>query len=169
LAKRLNVQHIAAGDVLRAEVAAETPLGRKVADLMERGDLVPDGLIVELLMPQILAAARAGGYLVDGFPRTLEQAQQARPIAAAEGAEPHAVIYLDVPEDELMRRLLARAQIEGRADDNEETVMNRLRVFDQATKPLVDYYRGRGLLRSVNAARSEDDVTDEILAVLPPE
>jgi adenylate kinase len=166
LAARLGLEHLAAGDLLRAEVEKGTPLGRRVADMMQRGELVPDAVIISLLMPRVLAASAAKGYLLDGFPRSLEQAQEARKLAELAEAGPDAVVYLDAPREELVRRILHRAQIEGRADDNPETVTNRLRVFDEATRPLVDYYRGRGLLHVVNADQHEDEVTDDILAAL---
>lgn len=166
LARRFGIEHLAAGDLLRAEVAAGSPLGRQVEQLMTKGDLVPDSVVVELLMPKVLAASRAGGYLLDGFPRSLEQAIEGRQMAEVEGAGPDAVIYLDVPPDELIRRILARADREGRSDDNPDTVANRLRVFEETTRPLVDHYRERGLLHVIDANRSEDDVTDAIIAEL---
>jgi len=166
LATRLGIEHLAAGDLLRAEVRQGTPLGRQVADIMQRGELVPDLVILSLLMPRVLAAAEASGYLLDGFPRSVEQAREARKLAAQAGAGPDAVVYLDAPREELVRRILARAGVEGRADDNPETVENRLRVFDEATAPLVDHYRDRGLLHVVDAGQDEDAVTAEILREL---
>jgi len=166
LAERLGIEHLAAGDLLRAEVENQTPLGRQVSDIMQRGELVPDVVILSLLMPRVLAAAENHGYLLDGFPRSVEQAREARKLAQQAGAGPDAVIYLDAPRDELVRRILARAEVEGRADDNPETVENRLRVFDEATAPLVDHYRERGLLHVVNAAQHEDEVTADILREL---
>lgn len=166
LASELGLEHIAAGDLLRSEVAAQTPLGRQVSQFMERGDLVPDIVIISLLMPKVLAAAQRNGYLLDGFPRSVEQAVEARRLAEKSGAGPDAVIYLDVPRAELVRRILGRAAVEGRADDNPETVANRLQVFDEATRPLVAYYRDRGLLHVVNADQDEDAVTDAIVAAL---
>jgi adenylate kinase len=166
LAERLGIEHLAAGDLLRAEVAKDTPLGKRVADMMRRGDLVPDAVIISLLMPRVLAANDARGYLLDGFPRSVEQAVEARKLAELGGAAADAAIYLDAPREELVRRILARAEIEGRPDDNPETVTNRLKVFDEATRPLVEYYRERGLLHVVNAAQDEDAVTREILAAL---
>lgn len=163
LASRLGVEHIAAGDLLRAEVKAQTPLGQEVAELLERGDLVPDETIIELVLPRVVAAAKSGGYLLDGFPRTVDQAVEARNLAEQSGAAPDAVVYLDVPREELVRRILHRAQQQGRADDNERTVANRLQVFDEATRPLVDYYRERGLLHMIDAAREADTVTTAIL------
>jgi adenylate kinase len=166
LAERLGIEHLAAGDLLRAEVDNDTPLGRQVADLMHKGDLVPDEVIMDLLMPRVVAASAANGYLLDGFPRSVEQAVEARKLAQLADASPNAVIYLDAPREELSRRILARADVEGRADDNPDTVANRLKVFDEATHPLVEYYRGRGLLQVVNANQDEDAVTAEIMAAL---
>jgi adenylate kinase len=136
---------------------------------MARGDLVPDQVVIDLLLPKVLAAARSGGYLLDGFPRSVEQAVEARKLADQADAGPDAVVYLDVPRAELMRRILARAETEGRADDNERTVANRLHVFEEATRPLVDYYRERNLLHVVDAAQEEDAVTAAILAALDGE
>jgi adenylate kinase len=166
LAAHLKLEHIAAGDLLRTEVESGTEIGQRAAALMQRGDLVPDDLIISLVMPKVVAAAHANGYLLDGFPRSVEQAVETRRLAAQVGAAPDAVVYLEAPRDELVRRILARAKVEGRPDDNPETVSNRLHVFDEATRPLVDYYRGRGLLHVVNAAQSEDDVEREIVAAL---
>jgi adenylate kinase len=166
LAARLGLEHLAAGDLLRAEVENGTPLGKQVADMMRRGELVPDAVIISLLMPRVLAASETNGYLLDGFPRSVEQALEARKLAELAGAGPDAVIYLDAPPDELVRRILRRAEVEGRADDNPETVMNRLRVFDEATHPLVDHYRERGLLHVIDAAQDEDAVTRDILEAL---
>jgi adenylate kinase len=166
LAARLNLEHLAAGDLLRAEVENETPIGREAAALMQRGDLVPDNVIMGLVMPRVLAASDADGYLLDGFPRSVDQAVEARKLADTAGAGPDAVIYLDAPREELVRRILARAETEGRADDNLETVTNRLRVFAEATRPLVDYYRERGLLHLVNADQDEAAVEQDILRAL---
>lgn len=166
LARRLGLEHLAAGDLLRAEVENDTPLGRRVADMMRRGDLVPDAVIISLLMPRVLAAAEDHGYLLDGFPRSVEQAIEARKLAELGGASADAAIYLDAPREELVRRILARAEIEGRPDDNPETVSNRLKVFDEATSPLIEYYRGRGLLHVIDANQDEDAVTQDILKAL---
>lgn len=163
LATRFGIEHIAAGDLLRAEVAAQTSLGREAQLIMQRGELVPDGVILDLILPKVLAASDRKGYVLDGFPRSVDQAVAARKLAEEGGASPDAVLYLDAPREELVRRIMGRAQAEGRSDDNHETVANRLRVFAEATEPLVDYYRGRGILRVIDAAQAEDDVTAAIL------
>jgi adenylate kinase len=166
LSQRFGLVHIAAGDLLRAEVDAGTPIGNKVSSYLDRGELVPDDVIIELLMPVITKSVEGNGYVLDGFPRSVGQALVARGLAEEAGATPDAVIYLEATRDELVRRILARAEVEGRSDDTEEVIHNRLQVFDEATLPLVDYYRGRGLLRVVDANRSEDEVTAEILAAV---
>lgn len=166
LAEQLSIEHIAAGDLLRAEVAAGTELGRQVADLVKRGELVPDQLVIDIVKPRMIDAQSRRGYLLDGFPRSVVQAKEARKFAEEEGMLADAVIYLDAPRPELITRVLARAKILGRLDDTPETIENRLHVFDEATRPLIDYYRNRGLLHIVNANRSADEVTDEIISVL---
>ncbi len=162
LARERGWTHIATGDLLRAEVNAGSELGRRVEQIMTRGDLVGDDLMIELVMPKVRAAADTGGYVLDGFPRSVAQAEEARKLVSETNARPDVVLYLDVPHDELVRRILERAQVEGRSDDNEQTVANRLRVFDDATLPLIDFYRGRGLLAAVNGAQSPDEVAAAI-------
>jgi adenylate kinase len=166
LAQQLKLEHLAAGDLLRAEVEQESEIGLQVKDLMSRGELVPDSVIIDLLMPRVIAAGAGNGYLLDGFPRSVEQAVEARRLADTAGVGADAAIYLDAPREELVRRILARAEVEGRTDDNPETVATRLRVFDEATSPLVDYYRERHLLHVINADQDEDRVTADILAAL---
>jgi adenylate kinase len=166
LAERLHLDHIAVGDLLRAEVEAGSELGTEVAGLMKRGELVPDQIIIDLLQPRLEAAAQDNGFLLDGFPRTVQQAQVARDMAEQGGFLADAAVYLDAPRAELVKRILARAEVEGRADDTPEVIEARLRVFDEATKPLVDYYRQRGVLQVVDADRDPDAVTEDIVRIL---
>lgn len=166
LAAELGLDHIAVGDLLRAEVEAGSPLGRRVADFMRRGDLVPDEVILDLLRPRLQAAAEQRGFLLDGFPRTMQQAQEAKQMAEQEGFLADAAIYLDAPRADLVDRILGRAKTEGRADDTPEVIEARLKVFDEATAPLVEYYRERGVLHVIDASREPDEVTAEILTVL---
>jgi adenylate kinase len=167
LCEHYGLAHIAAGDLLRAEVEAGTPLGKEVADYLDRGELVPDELVIGLIMPLVGEAVEKGrGYVLDGFPRSVGQALVARSMAEELGATPDAVIYLEVPRDELVQRILARAKSEGRSDDTAEVIHNRLEVFDDATHPLVDYYRSRGLLHVIDANLSEEEVTAQILAAV---
>jgi adenylate kinase len=166
LCERFGLAHIAAGDLLRAEVEAGTPLGKEAADYLDRGELVPDQHVIDLVMPIVVAAAADRGYVLDGFPRSVGQALVARTMAEEAGAVPDAVIYLAASRDELVQRMLARAEVEERSDDTKAVVHNRLEVFDEATRPLVDYYRGRGLLHVIDADRGEEEVAAQILAAI---
>ena len=166
LAEELGLEHIAAGDLLRKEVSDKSPIGRRVSGYLERGELVPDEVIIDLVMPRVRQAVASTGYLLDGFPRSVEQADQVRAIVDAQGAAADAAIYLDAPRDALVERILARAAVEGRSDDTAEVISNRLQIFDEETRPLVDYYRGRGVLHVVDASKSPEDVTEQILNVL---
>jgi adenylate kinase len=166
LAELMGMRHIATGDLLRKEVADETELGLEVAGYLERGELVPDKVIIDLVMPTVIDAAGSDGYLLDGFPRSVEQAEQVRAAVTRLGAKADAAIYLDAPREALVARLLERARIEGRSDDTADVIANRLQVFDDETSPLVDYYRGRGLLQVVDATRSPEEVTVLIMNAL---
>ena len=163
LAARFGVRHIAAGDLLRAEARAGTPAGHQIAAWQERGDLVPDQLVLDVLTPVVVAAVAAGGYILDGFPRTLPQATVAAELGARLGLTLDAAVYLYAPEPVLMRRLLARA---GRNDDTSDVIEHRLQVFAETTSPLVTYYRNRGILLAVDADQPPESVTADIEARL---
>jgi adenylate kinase len=167
LAERLSIRHIASGDLLRAQIARDTAVGRRAREYVDRGELVPDELILELVTPAVADAARAGGYVLDGLPRSLAQARVADQAWEARGIGLQAVVYLEVGEDELRRRLLARADIEGRSDDTPDVIANRLELFAQTTLPLVEHYRGRGVLIAVDGARDPDEVMRDVLGRLP--
>ncbi len=166
LAARYGVWHIAAGDLLRTESQAGGQLGREIAAHQARGDLVPDKIVLHALTPAVVEAAAAGGYILDGFPRTLPQAAAAADLAARLDVTLDAVVYLHAPEEVLTRRLLDRASREGRADDVADVIRHRLRVFAETTGPLVPYYTERGILLAVDADQPPDSVTADILARL---
>jgi adenylate kinase len=159
LTRETGVAHISAGDLLRAEIARGSDLGRRLAEYTGRGDLVPDDLVFDLITPVVIAAARdTGGYLLDGFPRTLPQALRAQEIGVQQDLSAQAVVYLTAPESVLVDRLLARAAEQGRPDDDPAVIRHRLTVFAGATAPLVDHYRGRGLLLEIDADRPVADI-----------
>src|SRR5579875_2770902 len=166
LASYFGVRHLATGEMLREEVRKSSPLGRQVEAVIAAGDLVTDEVIEELLYRPFLTASREGGFVLDGFPRTLHQAERAFQIAMDAHSTLHAVVHLDVPTEVLLQRALSRNQ--GRTDDNQTTMRHRIDVYDRETQPLVDYYAGRGILVSVDGTGDPDDVFERILKQLPP-
>jgi adenylate kinase len=166
LAEWSGAEHIAAGDLLRAEARAGTPLGREIAAYQASGDLVPDQIVFDVLMPAVTAAAARSGFILDGFPRNIAQATAAADVAVKHGFTLQAAIYLQAPESVLLERLLARARQEGRSDDTADVIKHRFQVFAETTGALVPYYTERGILVTVNADQPPDAVTAEIKARL---
>jgi len=166
LSQHYGIEHISTGDQLRQEVAAGTPLGRQAKEYLDRGDLVPDELMRDIVIEHVTEADRKGGFLLDGYPRNLAQAEEAGRMARDQGITVDGAVYLDVSQEELLRRLLARANTQSRSDDNEETIRHRLEVFDSQTRPLADYFRQRGLLISVDGEQPVEAVTEDIIKQL---
>lgn len=164
LASHYRIAHLSSGALLRDEVAHGTEIGKVAGGYLERGDLVPDQLLFDMLSTRVLDAVRNGGYVLDGFPRTLRQAEEAYAIAQGlEGIELQAVVYLRVSAGELHHRLQARAVEEGRSDDTEAGIARRFRVFDTQTRPLLGFYAERGILLEVDGEQSADEVFAEIV------
>lgn len=166
LAACYRVRHIAAGDLLRAEARAGGRLGRDIAAHQARGDLVPDQVVLDVLTPAVVEAAARGGYILDGFPRTLPQAVAAAELAARLGVTLNTAVYLYAPETVLTQRLLGRASKGGRTDDTADVIRHRLEVFAETTGPLVPYYSRRGILVAVDADQPPESVTADIQAGL---
>ena len=163
LTRQTGAAHISSGDLLRAEVARGSGLGRQVAEYTARGDLVPDDLIFSILIPAVVAAAReTGGFVLDGFPRTMPQALRAAQVGVELGLTSDGVIYLTAPEEELVARILDRAQRDGRPDDTLSVVRHRLAVYAKEPAPLVDYYRSRGILLELSTDRPEAAVRADL-------
>jgi adenylate kinase len=157
LAARFGIAHISSGDLLRQHVRDQTSLGQTVKSYLDRGDLVPDALVMAMLVEPVLAAA--SGYVLDGFPRTVEQAKASYAVVQPLGAEVQAAIHLDVPREELMRRLLAR----GRGSEDAEAVVDhRLKMYQEKTVPLLDYYASREWIFTVDGARPAETVHQDI-------
>src|SRR5947207_8574302 len=133
---------------------------------MDRGELVPDRLVVSLILDRLTADVPLRGFVLDGFPRTLDQARESHEWGRAMRTTLQAVISLAVGEDELVRRLLERGRQSGRSDDNEATIRNRLRVYDANTRPLLDFYRGRGILVEIDGTGAVEEVTARIRGAL---
>lgn len=159
LARRFGIAHISSGDLLRQHVREQTAFGQLVKAYVDKGDLVPDSLVMDILRKPVLAAAETG-YVLDGFPRTVAQAEAAYAVVHPLGAEVQAAIHLDVPHPELVRRLLAR----GRgADDTAEVIEHRLQVYDEMTVPLLEYYAGREWMFAVDGTQPPQDVHEDIV------
>lgn len=157
---------LSTGDMLRAHVGAGTELGRRAKAIMDAGELVPDDVIIGMVRSELEAAGEIR-FLLDGFPRTAAQAAALDALLAELGASVTAAVAIEADDDELVRRMLNRAREEGRSDDNEETIRNRMAVYHRQTKPLLDYYRGQGKLRLVDGIGGVDEVTERIRQVLP--
>ena len=163
LAEHFGIAHISSGDLLRQHVRDGTSLGQTIKSYVDKGDLVPDGVVMDMLRKPVAAAARRG-YVLDGFPRTVEQAEASFPTARALGAEVQAAIHLDVAREELVRRLLARRR---GSDDTEAVIENRLQVYLDKTVPLLKSTTpGREWMFTVDGARPPDAVHADILARL---
>jgi adenylate kinase len=160
LADRLGVPHIASGELLRD--AARSDVGRQIAGYVDRGELVPDDLVVALMCDVLGRATDSAGYILDGFPRTRGQAERLEALAA-----PEAVVYLSLSDDVARQRMARRATQAGRNDDaDREVIERRLRVFHAETEPLLDFYRERGLLATVDASQPPEDVGAAILEAM---
>src|SRR5204863_8299975 len=128
------------GDLLREHVANGTPIGRKASEYMERGDLVPDDVVLAMLRKPVTEAAAAGGYVLDGFPRTVEQAEAAYAVAEDLGGAVHVAVHLAVDSASLVERLVERGRASGRTDDTPDVIKHRIEVYEDMTRPLLDYY-----------------------------
>jgi adenylate kinase len=160
LSKRLGIPHISTGDLFRAHISQETEVGREAKRYLDAGDLVPDSVTNEMVRQRLADEDARTGFLLDGFPRNVAQAEVLVEILAGDGNKLDAVVELRVPEDELVKRLLAR----GRADDSEDVIRNRQEVYRKETAPLLDHYAD--ILQTVDAVGDVDDVTGRILSAL---
>jgi adenylate kinase len=167
LADHYGVAHVASGDILREHVAEGTPLGRRVSAYLASGDLVPDDLVLAVIGRAVIAAMETGGYLLDGFPRTLTQAERAFEAAIEENLIADAVLFLDVPDEVAIERLVERSSTSGRIDDaSTDVIRHRLEVFHEQTAPLLEFYRGDGRLVTIDAGPPPDEVFAGIVTTL---
>ena len=167
IAAHFNIPHIATGELLRDHVARRTALGQSVKGYLDRGELVPDQIVLDMVRDAMIAAKAAGrGYVLDGIPRNMEQARAAYEIARELGMTADVALHLQADDAELTRRLLARAALEHRSDDTAEVIAQRLALYHEVTAPIVAWYRDRGILVSVDAMRSAHEVGREILVTL---
>jgi adenylate kinase len=166
LADHFACADVATGDIFRANVAEGTELGRAAQEYMDRGDLVPDEVVIAMVMERLAESDCDGGFVLDGFPRTVNQAEALDRRLVDLGSPLETALSFDVTEEELLRRLAGRAAAQHRADDAEQTIRHRLEVFGIKTRPLIDYYAHRGLLIKVDAIGPIEVVTKRILAAI---
>lgn len=163
LCEKYGLAHISTGELFRAEMAAKTPLGVKVEGYVNKGNLVPDEVVVEIVAGKL--ESLEGGWLLDGFPRTLPQAEELDRYLASVGRRIDFVLLLNVPEDIVVKRLAGR----GREDDAEDTVRKRMMVFQNLTQPLIAYYRGHGALKEFDGSPAEEKVSAALVGYLDQE
>ena len=166
IADHFHIAHISSGDLLRAHVADGTAIGRTAQEYMERGDLVPDDVVLDMLRKPVTNAVAAGGYVLDGFPRTVEQAEAAYAVAKDLGVAVQVAVHLAVDPASLVERLLARGQDSGRTDDTPEVIRHRIDVYEERTQPLLHYYAERERLIEVNGERPVEEVTWSVIVQL---
>ena len=164
--EKYGLNHISTGDVLRAEIKKGSELGKTAASFIDLGQLIPDDLMVSILASVYDSFGDHKGVIFDGFPRTIPQAEALKKMLDERGDKVAAMIELDVPEEELMKRLLLRGQQSGRADDNEETIKKRLVVYHSQTQPLIEWYDKEGIHYHIDGLGDLDRIFDDICKVI---
>ena len=163
LIDRYGLTHISTGDVLRKEIAAGSELGKIADSYISKGQLIPDDLMVDMLAAEFdRLRPESKGFIFDGFPRTIPQAEALKKMLEDRGEEVHSVIGLEVADEELMERLIKRGAESGRSDDNPETIGNRLKVYHSTTSPLRDYYTAEGTYRAIQGSGRVDEIFSRI-------
>jgi adenylate kinase len=166
LTEALGLPQVASGDLFRHNLKNQTELGRLAQSYMDRGELVPDDVTIAMVRERLSAPDCAKGAILDGFPRTLSQAVVLDALLTEFNGRICVVPFIHVETDVLVTRLLKRAEIEGRADDNEETIQNRMLVYQQQTAPLIDYYREKGVLIEIDGDQPVEQVQQDLLHVV---
>lgn len=169
LQSSLGLPQVATGDLFRANLKNQTELGKLARTYMDKGELVPNEVTIAMVRDRLSQSDCELGAILDGFPRTLAQAEALDELLKEFDAKIAVVPYIHVAQDVLVKRLAKRAEIEGRADDNEETIRTRMQVYESETAPLLDYYENRGLLVKINGEQSIDEVSAELTAVIRQE
>jgi adenylate kinase len=159
LAEKFNLTHLSTGDMLRAEIAAGTELGEKMSSIMSKGELVPDEVVIEMIAAKVDSTKGSAGFLFDGFPRTVAQTEELEAMLNNRGMKIDCMLVLEVDHDELVRRLITRAEISGRSDDKDPAVIeNRIDVYKEKTEPIIEYCRKRGIYQPVDGMGTIEDI-----------
>jgi adenylate kinase len=163
LAEKFNLKHLSTGDMLRAEIVAGTELGKKMSSIMSKGELVPDEVVIELIAKKIDSTKGSAGFLFDGFPRTVAQTVELEKMLNKRKMKIDSMLVLEVDHDELVKRLVLRADQSGRPDDKDpEVIENRIDVYKEKTEPIISYCRERGIYQPVNGMGSIDDIFNRL-------
>ena len=163
LAEKFNLKHLSTGDMLRAEIEAGTELGKKMSSIMSKGELVPDEVVIEMIALKIDNTKGSSGFLFDGFPRTVAQTEALENMLNERGMKINCMLVLDVDHDELVKRLVLRADQSGRPDDKDPAVIeNRIDVYKAKTEPIIDYCRKRGIYQPVNGMGTIEDIFERL-------
>jgi adenylate kinase len=166
LSERYNIPEISTGDILRSAMHKGTPLGREAKSYMDRGALVPDEIMIGIIRERLAQDDTACGFILDGFPRTVAQAEALAQLSEEQQRPIEHVLSIEVPQEELLQRLAGRRQVEGRQDDTAEAIRHRLEVYERETAPLIDYYRRQGLLRCIVGVGTIDEIFQRVVVVL---
>lgn len=163
LAEKFNLAHLSTGDMLRAEISAGTELGKKMSSIMAKGELVPDEVVIEMIAAKIDSAKNVSGFLFDGFPRTVAQTVALEKMLNNRKMKINSMLVLEVEHTELVKRLIARAELSGRPDDKDPAVIeNRIDVYREKTEPIINYCRERGIYQPVNGMGTIGDIFDRL-------
>jgi adenylate kinase len=163
---KYGLKHLSTGDLLRAEIAGQTELGLKAKKIMDKGELVPDNVVVGMIEKRITSEKDTKGFIFDGFPRTVAQAKTLDEMLASKKTGITLMISLDVKRQELIERLLKRGQDHGRSDDNLETIENRIKVYEDQTTPVMEYYDRQGKARKIDGIGSIGEIFERIVKVI---
>jgi adenylate kinase len=166
IAEKYHLVHLSTGDIFRREMRNKSALGLKVQNIIEKGELVPDDLLLEILRSAFQQAGNPEGFVLDGYPRTIRQAEDLDNLLNEKGNQVSLVLSLDVNEEEVIKRLLKRAQLEGRKDDTEDVIRNRMKVYHAQTHPLMQYYQKQGKFHSLHGVGSVGDIFAELCKVI---
>jgi adenylate kinase len=166
IAEKYNLVHISTGDIFRKNIREKTQLGTKVQAIIEKGELVPDHLLIEILEDALQQHSKASGFVFDGFPRTIQQANDLDAMLAKNNETVSLVISLEVEDMEILKRLLKRAEIEGRKDDTKEVIENRIKVYNSQTQPLIDFYKRKKKFTSIQGTGSVEQIFTGICDII---
>ncbi len=166
ISKEFDLIHLSTGEILRSAIEKQTPLGQEAKKYVDKGELVPDDLIIGMIKNRLNSYENPKGFIFDGFPRTIAQAEAFDQLLKHFDSEVTAVIRIKITDEEIIKRLMKRAELEGRSDDTPEIIQNRLKVYRKNTEPLIDFYKKQGKLYEVDGIGSIEDVHERIKRIV---